>query len=226
VVRGKDSYNYSKIDEIFKNLRHDSTILDIQDLGAGSASGNVLHRKVSKCVRNSSINSKYGRLLSRLVQSIKPSTIIELGTGAGFSTMYMAEAYDHCKIFSIESCTEIAGLASRNINNLGLKNTEIITGSFSDVLPVLLPRIEHPLFIFIDGDHNGEHLLGYFKTILPFTDENTVFVLDDIRWSISMEKAWKQIIKRQEVSVSIDLFRMGILFLMKNINKQDYVIKF
>jgi predicted O-methyltransferase YrrM len=224
VVRGKDPFNYDKIDNIYKSLRYDSTILDIQDLGAGSVSGNDLSQTVSKFVRNSSINSGYGRLLSRIVQSMKPSTIIELGTGAGFSTMYLAMARDQCKIFSIEGSTEIAGLACRNINRLDLKNTEIITGSFSDILPVLLPKVKHPLFIFIDGDHNGEHLLGYFKTMLPFTDENTVFVLDDIRWSISMEKAWKQIIKKQEVSVSIDLFRMGILFMKKMLKNKNTLL--
>jgi len=207
-------------------LRHDNTVLEIFDLGAGSLSGNVRSGKVNQLVRNSSINPRYGQLLTRLVHSINPSAIIELGTGAGFSTMYMAIASDKCKIYSIEGCPDIADLARRNVKYLGLDNTKIITGSFSEILPEILPGITHPLFVFIDGDHKGEHLSAYFDTILTFSTENTVFVFDDIRWSGSMEKAWKELIRRKEVSVSIDLFRTGILFLNKNISKQHHILKF
>ena len=226
MVRGEDPADYDRIKKNYKNHRDDTTILNIKDLGAGSVSGKGQVRQVNQFVRHASISPKYGRLLSRLVHFIKPFTIIELGTGAGFSTMYMALASDKCKIYSIEGSPEIADLAGGNIKSLGLKNTEIIAGSFNDILPVVLQKIQHPLFIFIDGDHRGENLIGYFETILPYTTENTVVVLDDIRWSLSMEKAWKKIVKRTEVSVSIDLFRMGILFLEKNINKQHFIVKF
>ena len=189
-------------------------------------SGNIRPGKVNQLVRNSSIRTRYGQLLTRLVHWVNPSAIIELGTGAGFSTMYMAIASDKCKIYSIEGCPDIADLARKNIKYLGLDNAKIITGSFSEILPGILPGIEHPLFVFIDGDHRGENLSAYFDTILPFTTENTVFVFDDIRWSGSMEKAWQELIRRKEVSVSIDLFRVGILFLYKNINKQHHILKF
>jgi len=226
VVRSKDPVNYDRIEKNYKDLRYDTRILNIRDLGAGYVSGEGQIRQVKQLVRHSSISPEYGRLLSRFVHFIKPFTIIELGTGAGFSTMYMSLASDKCRIYTIEGCPEIADLAGRNIESLGLKNTEIITGSFKDSLPEVLQKIQHPLLIFIDGDHRGESLMGYFETILPFTTGNTVFVLDDIRWSRSMEKSWEKIIKRKEVSVSIDLFRIGILFLKKNINKHHYVIRF
>jgi predicted O-methyltransferase YrrM len=226
VVRGKDTVEFSEIDRLNKQLRYDSMLLNIQDLGAGSLSGTGKNRRISQIVRYSSIQPKYGKFLSRLVHWMLPSTIIELGTGAGISTMYMAITWHQCKVFTIEGCTEIAGLADENMKSLGLKNTEIITGSFDEILPAILQKIQHPLLIFIDGDHIGQHLTGYYETILPFTDENSVFVFDDIRWSESMEKAWKGIIKREEVSVSIDLFRMGILFLKKNIKKQQFIVTF
>ena len=226
MLRTNDAFNYQKVDEIINHLRNDQSIIDFHDLGAGSVSGDGSPRRVSQFVRHSSISHKYGRLLSRIVHSIKPSTIIELGTGAGFSAMYMGMAYDHCKIFSIEGCPTISELANLNIKRLGLKNTEIHTGPFKEILPFLLKKIQHPLLVFIDGDHSGEHLIQYYETILPFADENTLIVLDDIHWSECMEKAWKAINKREEISISIDLFRMGILFLKKNIRKHHLLIKF
>jgi predicted O-methyltransferase YrrM len=226
VVNGKDPAGYEKIKEIYRELRHDTSVLQITDLGAGSVPGSEYIRKTARFVRSSSINAKYGRFLSRLVNQVNPSIIIELGTGAGFSTMFMAIAGDKSRIYSIEGCPEIAALAGRNVKSLGLKNTEIITGSFRQALPDILKKVQYPLMIFIDGDHRGENLLGYFQTILPVATENTVLVLDDIRWSGSMYKAWEEIIRRTEVSVSIDMFRLGILFLKKDIKKQHFIVKF
>lgn len=226
VLRGPDHTDYKQIERLKEDLKHDFSELHIIDPGAGSQSGAEKILSAAYIVNHTSVNSKFGRLIARLVDWLSPSTIIELGTGAAFSTMYMAVAADQCKIFSIEGCPEIAKLAERNITKLGLFNTEIITGSFTDLLPSLLPKIHHTLLVFIDGDHRGSHLINYFESILPFTNENSVFVFDDIRWSGSMEKAWKDIIKREEISVSIDLFRMGILFMKRNIFKQHYVIRF
>jgi len=226
VLRGPDHNDYKQIEKLKEELKNDFSELHIIDLGAGSQSGAEKILSTSYIVNHSSINSKFGRLIARLVNWLSPSTIIELGTGAAFSTMYMAVAADQCKIFSIEGCPEIAQLAERNIIKLGLINTEIITGTFTEVLPSLLPKIHHNLLIFIDGDHRGNNLIKYFESILPFTNENSVFVFDDIRWSGSMEKAWKDIVKREEISVSIDLFRMGIIFFKRNLFKQDYVIRY
>lgn len=192
----------------------------------GSLLEKVVTRKVRLIVKKSSVNSKYGRLLTRLVYALHPSVIIELGTGAGFSTMYMGIASPDCRIFSVEGSPEITEMARQNVHALGLRNIEISCGSFKDILPSLLQKSSNPLFVFIDGDHNGEHLKYYVETILPYNDENTVIILDDIRWSSSMYKAWQHLIEYQEVSLSIDLFRMGVLFFKKNTLKQHLVLKF
>jgi predicted O-methyltransferase YrrM len=226
VLRGHDKADYGQIEKLKKELRNDFSQLNIIDLGAGSGSGTGTIRSTAYIVNHTSINPKFGRFLARLVDWLSPSTIIELGTGVAFSTMYMAVASENGKIYSIEGCPEIAALARSNIKKPGFKNTDIITGSFDKILPSLCQKIRHNLLVFIDGDHRGSHLIRYFESILPFTNENSVFVFDDIRWSGSMEKAWKDIIRRTEISVSIDLFRMGIVFMKKNLFKQDYVIRF
>ncbi len=224
VIGGSDNFDYTKIETIRKELSKDDSEIEVTDLGAGSQRRAGKIRSAGYIVNQASIKPKYGKLLARLVGWLSPSTIIELGTGAGLSTMYMAAILNKCKIFSVEGCPEIANLAKKNMNKLGLRNVEIITGSFNDMLPEILQKIKHDLFVFIDGDHRGDRLTGYYKSILPFTNKNSVFVLDDIRWSASMENAWLDIIKRNEVSVSIDLFRIGIIFLKKDMEKRRYVL--
>ncbi|KPK83484.1 MAG: hypothetical protein AMS27_12730 [Bacteroides sp. SM23_62_1] len=226
VLNGPDIADYKHIEKLMEELSNDFSELYILDMGAGSSSGSGKIRTPASIVKLTSIPPKYGRLLARLVGWLLPSTIIELGTGAAISTMYMAITDEKCRIFSIEGCPETGRLAQQNIAKLNLRNIEIITGSFNEILPSILQKIHHDLLVFIDGDHRGDRLISYVESILPCTNENTVIVLDDIRWSRSMEKAWKNIIWRKEISLSIDLFRMGILLPKRNMFKQHYVIKY
>ena len=68
--------------------------------------------------------------------------------------------------------------------------------------------------------------MAYFELCLDKAQEDSVFILDDIHWSREMEQAWREIKARQEVSVSFDLYRSGIVLFKKGISKQDYVLEF
>jgi hypothetical protein len=41
-----------------------------------------------------------------------------------------------------------------------------------------------------------------------------------------MQKAWDEIIDHDRVTVSVDIFRMGMVFLRKELSKQKFVIRF
>jgi hypothetical protein len=41
-----------------------------------------------------------------------------------------------------------------------------------------------------------------------------------------MQKAWNEITEYEGVTVSIDLFRIGIVFLKKELSKQKFIIRF
>ena len=56
--------------------------------------------------------------------------------------------------------------------------------------------------------------------------EGTVFIFDDIHWSKEMEEAWNEIKQDSRVTISIDLFKIGIVFFRKGQVKQDFVLRF
>jgi hypothetical protein len=41
-----------------------------------------------------------------------------------------------------------------------------------------------------------------------------------------MEHAWKKIIDDKRVSLSVDIFEMGLVFLNKGVAKQHFIIRF
>ena len=79
----------------------------------------------------------------------------------------------------------------------------------------------------MDGNHRYTPTMQYFNLLLAKSDEQSIFIFDDIHWSSEMEKAWEEIKADVRVSLTIDLFYIGIVFLKKgNKEKENFTIKF
>ncbi|MFM7667033.1 MAG: class I SAM-dependent methyltransferase, partial [Bacteroidota bacterium] len=80
--------------------------------------------------------------------------------------------------------------------------------------------------VYIDGHHDGNALLAYLESLKPFIHNDTILILDDIRWSKSMMIAWRKICKSEFYNVSIELLRMGIITPRKQQTKQHFVFRY
>jgi predicted O-methyltransferase YrrM len=153
--------------------------------------------------------------------------MLELGTSLGITSAYLASAKDDSKLVTMEGSKEIAAIAQSNFEKLNVKNVSIITGNFDDQLPAFLNRQDKLDFVFIDGNHRLEPTLRYFEMLLPKTREGSILIFDDIHWSEEMEMAWKQIQHHPQVTVTVDLFFIGLVFFRKeNKVKQHFLINF
>ncbi|PIY08548.1 MAG: SAM-dependent methyltransferase [Flexibacter sp. CG_4_10_14_3_um_filter_32_15] len=228
----KEYYAFSELENLCQELISDRTQLEVTDFGAGSKIGSNKNsfnkRSISEIARHSAITQKKAQLLFRLVEYFKPKTILELGTSLGISTLFMALAADSSKtqIITFEGCPQIAEKAKENFEELEQENIEIIVGNIDKTLPKTLISLTSLDFIFLDANHRYEPTLNYFNQILEKCHNDTVIILDDIHWSEGMEKAWKEIIKHEKVTVSIDLFQLGLIFLRKEQPKQHFDLRF
>jgi len=229
VFRNKiDTAIVSTVENQRRNLLADRSYITVNDLGKGSimSKGKSDKRKVSEIARYSSVPKKYGMLLSNLAKEFGRSSIIELGTSFGMSTLYMALSKTDARVHSIEGCQVTADMAKGNFERAGIGNIEIHTGSFDDKLPAILDHSDAPGLVFIDGNHTKVPLLKYFGIISDKSDSQTVVVIDDIYLSPEMKEAWEEIRKHKKVSVSIDLYRMGIVFFREGINPNHFVVRY
>ncbi len=208
-----------------KMLSEKSTIL-VNDLGSGSLSLNNKKRKISNIAKYSSVSRKYGRLISNMASEFGGELIIELGTSLGISTMYLAASKPDAEVFTIEGCSVTAGIARQNFTEARLGNINLLEGSFDDLLPVLKSKDIKPGLVYIDGNHRKEPVLKYFNLIAEFSDSKTVVIVDDINYSSEMKEAWSELKKNSKVSISIDVFQMGILFFRDGINRISYTIRY
>lgn len=219
-------YSYPSIDSLRYHLSQSNQIINVTDFGAGSKKTKKTKRKIKDICNVSSIKTKYGRLLFRLVNRFQPQVILEFGTNLGLGSLYMAKANSDNKVYTIEGCPELAAVAKKNIEMLEVKNIEINVGNFDKILPEILKKIKKVDFVFFDGNHTLDATVKYFEQCIDYKNEYSIFVFDDIHWSHEMDRAWEYVKKHDEVTVTIDLFQLGIVFFRKSLSKQNFIIKF
>ncbi len=217
---------FNQIEELRKELLRSAETITFSEFGSGSKRLHSPQRKISDMVRYSSIPKKYGRLLYRLIRFFNPHLIVELGTSLGISTLYMANANPSSEVYTIEGCPESAKIAVDNFRKMNTKNIHLKIGRFDEVLASLLEDLPGVDLIFFDGDHREESTIQYFNEALLYKHNGTIFVFDDIHLSKGMENAWRRIKQDHEVKVTIDLFRLGLVFFSKELQKQDFIIRF
>ena len=215
VLVNKDDNAFNQLRIWRKDVMKDNTLLDISVFGAGSKYGNKNRIKAGKLSKISGLPHKYGILLYNLIREFRPATVIELGTGLGISTGYMALARSETRIFTVEGSEDRSETAKRFLEKLNINNVNFIKGDFAACLPSLLQKAEDPLLLFIDGDHRFDSTLRYFKMILKYANEHTIIIIDDIHWSDEMERAWEMISGHHATVLSMDLFRCGLVFFRK-----------
>ena len=227
VFRNKiDPEIISVAENLRKKMISDRRTIFVNDLGSGVLSLKNNCRKVSEIAKNSPVPAKYGALLSNLASEFGKPLIIEFGTSLGISTIYLAASCREASVITIEGCNAIVEIAKQNFAESGLNNIRVIENSFDNILPEIANMNIKPGLVFIDGNHRKEPVIKYFNKMAELADTNTVIVIDDINYSKEMSEAWNIIKLHEKVSVSIDIFRMGILFFRDGINHNNYIIRY
>jgi hypothetical protein len=66
--------------------------------------------------------------------------------------------------------------------------------------------------------------MRYFEACLARRTDASVFIIDDIYWSPEMVKAWQAICRHPDVTISIDLFQLGLIFFRRHQPKQHFTL--
>lgn len=230
VIRAKTGSKdlFASIRALRKELRKSRQPITIADYGAGSKINTSRQRTIGDIARNSQKPARFGRLLFRLIQRFESKIIVDLGTSLGMTTAYLAEATRPFggHVLTFEGCPETAAVARQNFERLGLRNVDVVVGNLDETLSPAVASLEPVDFVFFDANHRYEPTVRYFETCLANIHNDTVFVFDDIHWSDEMEQAWAYIKTHPSVSVTIDLFWVGLVFFRREQPKQDFILRF
>jgi predicted O-methyltransferase YrrM len=128
-----------------------------------------------------SVSANQGKFLQVMALLCNASKILELGTLAGYSTIWLARALpENGKVITIEVDAHHAAVAQTNINNARLSNkVDIRVGKALDILPAIIANREGPFdMIFIDADKPP--YTDYFEYALSLSRPGTLIICDNV----------------------------------------------
>ena len=120
-----------------------------------------------------------GIFFSVLLKAIKARCILEVGTSAGYSTLWFADAMERnhsTRIITIEMNPQKVEWALKNFKEAGLdKMIEIKEGIALDLLHKLKGKFD---FVFLDADK--ENIIRYFDIVLPMLRIGGIIAADNM----------------------------------------------
>jgi len=224
VFKNKTKYPEFDLIEAERNklLVNNSTI-QRQDFGAGTKKNTP--EKISSLAETSLKPKKWSQFLFRIIKFYNYETVIDLGTSFGITTAYLAKANTKVQVYTFEGCPETLKIARSTFQILDIQNVHCVQGNIDLTLEDNLKKIKQIDLAFFDANHKEEPTMRYFEQCLKLKTENSCFVFDDIYWSEEMKNAWNKVKNYEEVSISIDLFFVGLVFFRKGIKKQHFILK-
>lgn len=223
-----DKKNYPEY-FILKNYRNsllqNKNTIKVIDYGVGSRVFKSNTRAINLIAKNAGISNKRAQLLFRIVNYLKPESILEIGTSLGLATSALSLGNSTAKITTLEGCPETLNICKLQIQKFNLKNVDCVNTKFENYLSNCKLQTDNCKLIYFDGNHSKEATLNYFELLLPTITNDSVWIFDDIHWSLEMNEAWEIIKNHSAVTVTIDTFQWGIIFFRNEQEKEHFVIR-
>ncbi len=225
LMSDKNFYAFNEIEGIRSALKNNHNTINITDFGAGSRINRSNSRKISDIAKNSAKSAGLGRMMFRLINYFQPENMLELGTSLGVSACYQFGANKKANFITMEGCPETAKISRKVFKSFKAEEIKMVIGDFKKTLPPTVNNFTTIDYAFFDGNHQKQPTLDYFKACVKKVNNDTFFIFDDIHWSTEMEEAWDDIKNHPQVTVTIDLFWIGLVFFKKGQAKENFILR-
>lgn len=224
VIRGKEESPFHTRLELRRNeLKKSGETILVDDFGAGSKVSSSSERRISDIATYGISQAKFSNLFYRLGNTLHRPKILELGTSIGINALYLS-SIENAEVISLEGSVALAQWALTEFDKQGVKNIEIQVGNIDQSLPELMNTVDKLDLVLLDANHRLAPTLQYFELCLSKASEQCIFIFDDIHWSPEMEEAWSLIKNHARVTMTMDLFKVGLVFIRPLREKQHYVL--
>ncbi len=183
-------------------------------------------RSIGEIVKRESIRPKHGALLFRLTNYFKSKNILQIGTTMGLSTLYLTSYATGLRCIAMENVPEFAAIDRQAFDKEGRNPVDLRIGNNKDLLPQALNDINSLDFVFFNTLYEQQNNLWLFNECMKYAHNDTVFVIEGIKASRKMRELWEEICACPEVTVTLDLYSLGIVLFNKKLHKRDYIVYF
>lgn len=162
--------------------------------------------------------NKYNLLSFRLVNYFNAKNILELGSGEGLNTLYLSAPSSKTKCICVELSEQKRSLAEKLYKdwdaNISLyKKEDLKITENQDCIYINL----------VNYDVTYEYIE---KDLFPMLNDTSFLVIKGIRTNKAHQLLWRRLKLINKITVSMDLYHIGILFCNPKLHKRNYRISF
>lgn len=176
-----------------------------------------------KTYRHNEISRKKATFIATLIQYLPLEHILEIGTSYGTNTAAISCAKKNLNITTLEQSEKIGAIANKMFEKFNLKNTKLLIGDYHTTINNIVNKKFD--LIYLSKRHNELITLELFTSCLPFINNNSVIMFENIHRSNKMERVWDQVKSHSKVTVTIDTFQWGLVFFRKEQQKEHFTIR-
>ena len=221
------------IDRIRRRLAASALSVAVEDFGAGSRPGNVgaaekpPQRRIADIYGRAAAPPAWGRFLFGLVRTLRPHSVLELGTSLGVGALHLQaalalnslsrsggalDAGAAGRLVTLEGAPTLAGLAEQHLAEVPCaRQTVVVEGRFDDTLGGVAAAHGPFDFVVIDGHHEAQAALRYVGRLRPHLAPGALVILDDAEPWASIRPAFRALAAAPGVT-PVDLGKLGLLF--------------
>ncbi|MDR2121110.1 MAG: hypothetical protein LBP64_09615 [Tannerella sp.] len=205
-------YFYEEIDSAWRHLSQNRAPIVCGDR----------RTTVRKAFRQNGISPKEGRLLFRLANRRRPRYILTVGTSMGLIPFCLTGYASAAHCLALEAERDLAATAAQLA---GLHTRRSIEVRFGEYEKQLAPALEKPgridcLYLGKEVDARMQERI--FAQCAPLFGEQSVCIVGGIRASRPRKCGWQALCRHPSVSVSVDLYSLGILFFHPQLSRRTY----
>lgn len=161
---------------------------------------------------------KQSRLLYRMVRYFEPESVVSFGKISALNTAALALGHLQTKVYLEESADFLETLNSMGVVNVSLIQPEEFDSEHFKRL--------NSGFVFFGRNSFEDDTWDYLADCLNHKSSDSVFIFEGIHRNSDMEEAWEEIKANEDVSVTFDLYCVGMVFFREGIEKQDFILKY
>lgn len=220
-------YAFRQIENLRQLLLNDQRMFEVKTCTQELVTQTPVYAKRSDFIQQADRQVKFGQLFFRMADRYAPLEIVELGTTLGINTAYLAMANNKAVVTAFEKNETLAAIVNENCKKLGIENCRLIIGDTERRLSEWLLVNQKIGMVLVDSCKTYASTIGYFSVLLKAVDEDSILIFGGIHSSKEMEQAWEEIKENEIVTLTIDLFFVGIVFFRKEFRvKQNTSIRF
>lgn len=188
--------------------------LGLQPLWSGYQKDKKAKKKEYRSSDDVRTSPTMGAFYSCLINTYKPSVLIEIGTAFGVSGMYWLaglEKNNKGELITFDPNDIWAKIAKTNLSFISEKRFTLVNGTFEDNIHTYIDTKTIDI-TFIDAIHTSEFVFEQYKLALEKSHSGSLIILDDIQISNDMEYAWTTLANSPQIKSSLKISnRVGIL---------------